>query len=514
MKTLLLQTRQLWQQLGINQRVSIGVAAIGVVVGMMALLMWSQRPQMQLLYGGLSQKDMSAVMSALQEAGIKADVGPGGNSVSVPSDQVHKVRMQLATKGVPSGEGVGYEIFDRTNFGISDFVQRTNKVRALQGELSRTVAQLQGVRSAKVLIVMPENRLLFTDAKTKPTASVFVEGNLNTDQVNSIRFLVANAVEDLKADDVAVVDHKGQVLTEGLKDDPVLGAASGQMRLRKNLEDYFQKKVESMLASVLGVGQAVVRVSADLDSEATTRNEEKYDPDGQVVRTETSVDDSTVTNETEQGGQAAGTTANTPANQGGGAPVGKNSQQSRKNKSTNYEINRVLTSSVKTPGSVARLTAAVFVAKKGDTDRGANEKTALKKIVANALGVKAASDAEVEKMVALEEVSFPESKQEMKSIMEQVVQHSDLVRDAGAILVALVVIGGFVRMLRKTKPEEVVMEQVEPAGLAGREADAEIEPIEPEAITVEKINEMIKRRPTGVAAAIKNWISRSEGSNS
>jgi flagellar biosynthesis/type III secretory pathway M-ring protein FliF/YscJ len=139
---------------------------------------------------------------------------------------------------------------------------------------------------------------------------------------------------------------------------------------------------------------------------------------------------------------------------------------------------------------------------------------ALRKIVANALGVKAVSDAEVAKMVAIEEVSFPEGKQDAKSLIDQVAQHSDLVRDAGAILVALVVIGGFVRMLRKTKPDDVIMEQMEPAGLVGREADTEAEPLEPEVITVEKINEMIKRRPSGVAAAIKSWISRSEGTNS
>ena len=296
MKAFLQQLARLWKQLGLNQRVTLGVAIVGVVAGLVGLVVWSHHSQMQLLYGRLAEKDMAEVLTAVQTAGVEYEIGTGGTSIYVTSDQVHKLRLQLAAKGVPSGEGVGFEIFDRANFGISDFVQRTNYVRALQGELSRTISQLNGVHSARVLIVVPENRLLFSDVKAKPTASVFIEGNIGTESVNSIRFLVANAVEGLRADDVAVVDHRGNVLTEGLKDDPTLGTASSQMKLRKSVEDYFATKVETMLAKVLGPGSAVVRVSADLDVESSTRTEEKFDPDGQVLRTDTSTEDTTTTN--------------------------------------------------------------------------------------------------------------------------------------------------------------------------------------------------------------------------
>ena len=207
MKAFLAQFVQLWRQLGLNQRVSIVVALVGVIGGMAALVFWSHRPHLQLLYGRLGEKDVAEVLSAVQAAGVAYEMGTSGTSIYVPADAVHKLRIQLATKGVPSGEGVGFEVFDRANFGISDFVQRTNFVRALQGELSRTIAQLQGVRSARVLIVQPENRLLFSDLKAKPTASVFIEGSISVESVNAIRFLVANAVESLRADDVAVVDR-------------------------------------------------------------------------------------------------------------------------------------------------------------------------------------------------------------------------------------------------------------------------------------------------------------------
>ena len=312
MKSFLLQFTQLWRQLGINQRISIGVAIVGVIAGMTALVVWAHRPQMQLLYGRLGEKDIAEVITAVQAAGVTYELGAGGSSVYVPSDSVHKLRMQLATKGVPAGEGIGFEVFDRANFGISDFVQRTNFGRALQGELARTITQMQGVRAARVLIVQPENRLLFSDVKAKPTASVFIEGTLNAESVNAVRFLVANAVEGLRADDVAVVDHHGNVLTQGLKDDPQLGLASSQMKLRKSVEDYYSNKVETMLSKVLGPGSAVVRVAAELDTENTVRTEERFDPEGQVLRTETTTDDSTLTNEVAAPKAATGASANLP----------------------------------------------------------------------------------------------------------------------------------------------------------------------------------------------------------
>ncbi|HZZ18419.1 MAG TPA: flagellar basal-body MS-ring/collar protein FliF, partial [Opitutaceae bacterium] len=165
----------LWKQLGINQRVSLVVAAIAVAGGMVAIVLWSQRPDYTLLFGRLNEKDAASVISYLESQNVPHQVTAGGTAVLVPSTQVYKLRMDLSTKGIPSGDGVGFEIFDKGQFGLSDFVQRTNYMRALQGELARTIIQLQGVRSARVMIVQPENRLLLTEQGVKPTASVFVD---------------------------------------------------------------------------------------------------------------------------------------------------------------------------------------------------------------------------------------------------------------------------------------------------------------------------------------------------
>jgi flagellar M-ring protein FliF len=468
-------------------------------------------------------------MGAVQELGVKHELGVGGTSVYVPSDQVHKIRLSLASMGIPSGEGVGFEIFDRTNFGVSDFIQRTNYSRALQGELSRTISQMQGVRNARVLVVLPENRLLFADSRSKPTASVFVEGAINQEQVNSIRFLVANAVEGMKTDDVAVVDNRGQVLTEGLKEDPALGTASSQMRLRRSVEDYFSQKVETMLAKVLGPNKSVVRVSAELDSEATSRMEERFDPDGQVVKSETTQDDSTTTNESEAQQQGVGATANA-ANAGGAQGQGagkKQSETQKKNKTTSFEINKTVLNSMKSPGTVSRLTAAVIVAPEpgATSEKSEARKNMLRSMVANALGVKG-TDQEVRRVVTIEEMPFDPMTPEPKNLLNSITENWDLVKDAGAVLVALIVFGAFVRMLRRTKPDEIPMELLYPveddvvlsdatvasaansssSNVAGKPAGGPAGSRPPQAVTVDLINEMIRRKPDNVGAALKNYV--------
>ena len=505
---------------------TLAVTGMSVIAGMVALVAWSQRPQMQLLYGRLNPKDVSSVMASIQELGIKSELGANGTAIYVPSDQVYKARMALATKGIPSGDGVGFEIFDRGNFGVSDFIQRTNYTRAVQGELGRTIGQLQGVRSARVMVVMPENKLLFTDVRTKPTASVMIEGSLSMEQVNSVRFLVANSVEGLKPEDVTVVDNRGQNLTEGLKDDPLMGPATAQMRLRRSVEDYFANKVESMLSRVLGPNQAVVRVSAELESEAVSMNSEKFDPEGQVVRTETTQDDTSTTNETEAGAQPVGTTANLNADANSGK-TGKTSDTSKKNKVTSFEINKVVTNSVKAPGTVSRLSATVMVAPTAEILAAKDpakkqplidaRKAMLLPVVANALGIKA-TPALLKELVSIEiaDRDFYRAP-DNSSWVDSLTQNSDLLRDAGAVLVAVILFGAFVRMLGKTKPDEIPMEMLSPQ--VDTEAQGSLTNGKsnmqgfPQPVTVELINDMIRSKPDNIGAALRDWMDRDKIEN-
>jgi len=508
----------LWKQLGMNQRVSLIVAALAVGGGMIALVLWSRRPDYQLLYGHLGDKDAAAIISYLETQNVPHEVTAGGSAVEVPSDQVYKLRMDLAGKGLPGGEGVGFEIFDKGQFGLSDFVQRTNYLRAVQGELGRTITQLQGVRAARVMIVQPENRLLLTDQSVKSTASVFVDlggGRLDPEQVNAIRHLVANSVQGLQADEVAVVDNHGRTISEDLRQDPTLGTASSQMRYKQQVEDYLGKKVESMLATVIGAGNAVVRVSADIETEASTRTEEKFDPESQVVRNQTTTDNKSNSSESHGGPAAVGVTANVPEK----AQVAEatathpttSTEQEVQNHTTTYEINRTLTNTTRSPGSIKSLTAAVFIAPRtGDNGtvlkRSDEELTALKQVVVNALGVKPAAGESVDSLVTLREMSFA-AEPAMAQISAIQAQNRwstylDAASHWGAIVGAAILALVFLRLLSKQKPEPIPVEVLTlPPDLAARALPSGGR------ITPEMVNELIRTKPANVGVALRGWMA-------
>ncbi len=524
MKNILQSLGTLWSHLGANQRVSLVIAAMVVVAGLAALVSWSRRPDYQLLYGRLGEKDAAAVISYLQSNNIPHRIEAGGGAVFVPAEQVHRLRMDLAGKGLPSGEGVGFEIFDKGNFGVSDFVQRTNYARALQGELSRTISQLEGVRGARVLIVQPENRLLLVDQSVKPSASVFIDlggGRISPEQVNAIRHLVSNAVQGLLPDAVAVVDNRGRVLSEELKTDPLLTTASSQIKYRQSVEDYFARKVETMLAAAVGSGNAVVRVSAEVDTDATTIAEEKYDPDGQVVRSQTSTEDVSASAEGRAGG-AVGTAANIPgeagaaaaANAAGTAPQTR-TEQNRKNRTTSYEINTTRTSITRSPGTVRSITAAVFLNQRvGGTPeapqpqpRTADELNNLRQLVVNALGVKLAPGQTAESLVTLQEVAFASEPLAIQA--EQIRQQNkvgpylDMAVRFLPVVAAAALILFFLRRLGREKPEAVPVELLREIPASEQRALTGVSG----AVTPELINELIRQKPTNVGTALRDWMA-------
>ena len=511
----------LWKQLGLNQRVSLVLSAFVVVCAMSAIFVWARRPDYQLLYARLGEKDAASVIGYLQAQNIPHQVTAGGSAVQVPADQVYKVRMDLAAKGLPAGDGVGFEIFDKGQFGLSDFVQRTNYLRAIQGELARTITQVQGVQAARVLIVQPENRLLMTDQNTKSTASVFIDlgsGRLEPDQVNAIRHLVANAVQGLSPDDVAIVDNHGRVLSEELKQDPTLGTASSQMRYRQQVEDYLAKKVESMLAEVIGPGNAVVRVSADIETEATTLTEEKYDPEGQVVRNQTTTEDTSSSVESRANGGNVGVSANVPEKSNGSetSRPTATTQQDRKNHTISYEINRTLTNITRSPGTIRSITAAVFIAPRAAaTASGASgapakrtpeELNALRQVVINALGLKAAPGQSLDSLVTIEEESFAVEPvaQEAAAIQGEgrvlswVEAASHWAGFVGAGLVMLV----FIRLLSRQKAEPIPVEVL----TLSPDAVARSLPSSTH-VSADTLNELIRQKPANIGAALRDWVA-------
>lgn len=507
----------LWTQLGLNQRVSLILASLAIVGTVVGLVLWSNQPDFQLLYGRLAEKDASAIVSSLQAQGIKHRVSQGGGTIYVPSDQVHRLRMELAAKGLPGGDGVGFEIFDKGQFGLSDFVQRTNYNRAIQGELARTIAQLDGVASARVMIVQPENRLLLTDQGIKPTASVFVEVNnrLETEAVNSIRHLVANAVQGLLPDEVAVVDQRGRVLSSELKEDPLLGSASSLIRYRQQVEDYFARKVEGMLIPVLGAGQAIVRISAEIDNQSETTTAERFDPESAVVRTQTNTEDANSSTEARKGG-VTGITGNTPgdpeaANTDAGKTAVTNSQN-RKNQSTSYEINRVVSNVHRNPGDIKSITAAVFIATRPAAEgqapvaRTPEELEGLRRIVINALGLKPSAGQKLEDLVSLQETAFqPTQVDERIETLATETRVQGWIETASRYIAVVIALGAFLiffRMLRRQRPEPVPVELLTATASDGTRHNGG-----PAVLTPDLLNELIRQKPANVGSALREWVN-------
>jgi len=525
MKQVLQQIGNFWNELGKPQRMTVAAAGVGVLLGIGGLLYWAQKPDMKLLYGKLGEKEAAEVVQVLEQQNIPFQIGAGGSAIYVPSKDVYRVRMDLASKGLPNTGGVGFEIFDRSNFGISDFVQRTNYNRALQGELAQTIEQMQGVKKARVMVVLPESRLLVRTTDSRPTASVFVDtgsAKLDTAAVNSIRSLVANSVEGLKLDDVAVVDNAGNVLSEDLKSDPQLGSASSIVKYRQQTEEYLSAKVETMLSKVLGPGNSVVRVSATINTDASTIAEEKFDPEGQVPRQETTIEDSSNTLEkSAKEPPGAGVAANVPQDQTN-EQTNKSSNTLRSSKSQSYEINKTMTSIVKNPGAITRITAAVFLATKpaetGESiPRTPDQINALRGMVINALGIAVPKGEDASNYVSIQEVDFPSTVSQPTAVTEQIGGYMELVRPIAALVIAAIVFAIFFIMLRRAKPEEISFELVDEttdnAAKAALPSGSEEDPASflPTAkslkVSPELLNTLIRQKPENVGATLREWLT-------
>jgi flagellar M-ring protein FliF len=515
----------IWKQLGVNQRISVVVSTLGVLAGLIALAFWSSKADYSLLYGKLEEGEAAKIVAVLDESKVPYQVR-GGGSIWVPSDKVYSLRMQMAGKGIPRGEGVGFEIFDKANFGISDFVQHANYIRAVQGELSRTIAQLDQIESARVMIVMPENRLLM-DAQRKPTASVFVHtrgGALPASSVNSIRFLVANSVEGLQVNNVSVVDNQGNVLSSNEEPDSAAGMSNSQLAARRNLEQYLTKNVETMLNQVLGPGQSVVRVAAEINLDSLTRKEEKFDPDGQVVSM-SQVDDEDTQSTNPTPGGAPGVASNSATDTGSNAPtsaVALNNSRTKKKTTTNkYEITKTTSDMVQAAGGIKHLSSAVFIATRFEGTNAASRKPAprtaeeiekIRRIVQSALGVQPSGETNSE--VTVEEMPFNDQvAQDLTTQFEKQRKWQMWMDLAPKLIYAGLGIGVifmFWRLFQRTPSDEI---RLGPMITNGNGHGVKGLPGGRSVVTVEVLNQLIRENPTNMTQAVRSWLTRGQSEN-
>jgi len=337
------------------------------------LIMRASAPSLAPLYTGLSLEDSSAIVSELQSQNVPYELRGDGDTIVVPRDQITQLRMTLAENGLPTRGQVGYEIFDQqSTLGATSFVQNINNVRALEGELARTISSLTRIKSARVHLVLPE-RALFSREQKDPTASIVlsVRGELSAGEIRAIQHLTAAAVEGLTPSRVSVVDDTGRLLASGAGDNPNEILAGEADERKTGIEERMRTQLEDLLANVVGSGRARVQVAVDLDTTQLTKTSESFDPNGQVVRSTQTRDlanqatgpgeNGQVSVSTELPGATTGTTA------GGTSETGSTTEET-----TNYEISRTTTNELTQAGGVKRLSIAVVVDGTYTTDAQGN----------------------------------------------------------------------------------------------------------------------------------------------
>jgi flagellar M-ring protein FliF len=334
------------------------VAVTAALIGFFGfVIMRVTTPVMTTLFTDLSPEDSAGIVKDLERQAIAFELKNDGAVIMVPKDRVTRLRMKLAEGGLPKGGGIGYEIFDKSDaLGTTSFVQNINHLRALEGELARTIRAIDRIQAARVHLVLPE-RPLFSRETPEPSASIVVRvrGALEPQQVRAIRHVVASAVNGLKPQRVSIVDEAGQLLADGATGDA--DGATGDER-RAGFEKRMRSQIEAIVSSVVGTGRARVQLSADFDYNKITQTSDKFDPEGRVLRSSQTREESSAT--AESNGQVTVNNELPGAQRPDNAPAARD--QSKKSEETNnYEISRTTKTEVTEAGRVNRISVAVLV---------------------------------------------------------------------------------------------------------------------------------------------------------
>jgi flagellar M-ring protein FliF len=350
------------KSLGAARMAAMAAVTLALIGFFSFLMVQMTTPQMVPLFTDLSVDDSASIIKDLERQAIPYQLKSDGAIIMVPKDKVARLRMKLAESGLPKGGGVGYEIFDKTDsLGATTFVQNINHLRALEGELARTIRSIDRVQAARVHLVLPE-RPLFSRDKVEASASIVlkVRGALEPQQVRAIRHLVASAVNGLKPERVSVIDETGKLLADGATpENPFNGVSSDERKLA--YENRLRSEVETIVSSVVGPGRARVQINADFDVNRITQTSDKFDPDGRVLRSSQTREEQSATSDNKEGTVSVGTELPGGSRQQQ-TEGGARGDQSRKTEEiVNYEISRTTKTEVIEAGRVNRISAAVLV---------------------------------------------------------------------------------------------------------------------------------------------------------
>lgn len=338
------------------RQISLALVALISLTAFAWIIFQTQKVPYKVLYGNLGKQEASSVVKWLKDQGVPYKLKDQGKTITVPENKVYSTRLKLAGAGLPKGQGVGFEVFDKQDFGVTQFTQQVNYQRALQGELSRTISSMGPVESSRIHLVMPEESLLQQQQK-ETKASVMVQTkknqNLSQDQINGIVHLVSGSIEGLKKSNVTVVDHRGRKLSEN-SDGLNSPMSPKKLEYKQKVQSQLEEKAQSLLDRVFGPGRALVRVTADLDFSREQVTQESFDTANVVPRSEKEIEQQSRSREV---GGVPGAQSNLEQN----STVLRTAPSSRSEEVTNYEIGKEISEIQEPMGEVEKLSVAVLV---------------------------------------------------------------------------------------------------------------------------------------------------------
>ena len=523
--------------------VSLAAIVIFLISFFAYIIMQINSVEYSVLYTDLELEDAKQIVSRLEADNIKYKLAKNGTEVLVPADQVNKMRVETAELALASkGSNVGYEIFDNTDaLGSTNFVQNINLIRALEGELARTIRSVDNIKSARVHLVLPK-REMFSREEQVPSASVVVKtknGPLDTKEVQSIQKLVAAAVPKLDVKNVSIVDSSGKLLTSDSEDKQAKDNATNEI-MRMEQERKMAKSVVEMMEKAVGAGKAQARVNIEMDFDQVVTNEEIYDPDSQVARSSQTISESGISNDVEN---PVTVSQNIP--NGDTVTSGNNivSQSNKTEETINYEISKTVRNKIKNTGEIKRLTVAVMVDGVYEKDaegkmvyrpRTAEEMEQLKALVKSAVGF----DANRGDMVEVENIRFASLGEEMEKAPEILIMgftKKELMRMAeglGVAIVAILVILLVIRPLINNAFENSA-QQGPNAKLLGEnpeddnlllsnflnDNDADLDELvnlnkvdgRVKVSSLKRINDLIEKNPEAAVSIIRSWLYSTDG---
>ncbi|MCL2219409.1 MAG: flagellar M-ring protein FliF [Chitinispirillia bacterium] len=512
-KQIMTQVAALWQNLSLQQRLIIAALVGFTLLTLIGLLFFSGsdggggggggrggKPSgMSVLYSDLELEEAAQITDQLTKGSYKYTLANNGRNVLVNTKQLHEIRMALAKEGLPRRRGVGYELFDKTNLGATDMVQRLNRQRAIEGELQRTIENMDEVKSARVHIVVPEHTI-FLDQQRDAKASVVIRPtigrSLTKDQVRAITHLVASSVDGLSTQNISIIDTEGKLLSSPYAGDDGAMASSQNRELQQSVEKHLVSKANQMLSGVLGHSKAIIQVTADLDFDKVEKEILTFDPESRVIRSEERQDENTKN-----------------------APDG---DHQRERSVTNYDIDKTVQRVVQEIGNIKRLTVAVAVdgrydfaeGKRTFVDRAIDELQKIEELVKNAVGYDLARGDQI----TVASMRFDNEDAVMAGIRWSEEEKRN--QRATYIKLGLALIAGITVLLLMRSMAGAVVSAMNPPPPALEElglenlVEEDAPPSEAElraAAILEQVELLTSQSPANIAAIIRQWLVEGVG---